>query len=105
MREAGLTADEEPFRKQYHCIFGWVAQTAYVGAQVAVAALAVNYLSEQGIGIDKPFASQLFSYCQITFTVGRYVNSYFDNKNPYRLRVPNKTVAELGFAGSLEWYS
>ena len=71
MHSAGLKADEEPFRKQYHCIFGWAAQTAYVGAQVAVAALAVNFLSEQGVGIDKPFASQLFSYCQITFTVGR----------------------------------
>ena len=73
MHEAGMTNDSKPFYKQYHCIFGWVAQTAYVGAQVAVAALAVNYFSEQGIGIDKPFASQLFSYCQITFTVGRYV--------------------------------
>lgn len=73
MHEAGLVQDSKPFYKQYHCIFGWVAQTVYVGAQVAVAALAVNYLSEQGIGIDKPFASQLFSYCQITFTVGRFV--------------------------------
>ena len=42
MHSAGLKADEEPFRKQYHCIFGWAAQTAYVGAQVAVAALAVG---------------------------------------------------------------
>ena len=71
MHEAGILADEEPCRRQYHCIFGWVAQTAYVGAQVAVAALAVNYITEQGIGIDKSLASQLFSYCQITFTVGR----------------------------------
>ncbi|RPD74260.1 MFS general substrate transporter [Lentinus tigrinus ALCF2SS1-7] len=73
MHEAGMDNDSKPFHKQYHCIFGWVAQTAYVGAQVAVASLAVNYLSEQGIGIDKSFASQLFSYCQITFTVGRFV--------------------------------
>lgn len=71
MHDAGMTDDSKPFHKQYHCIFGWVAQTAYVGAQVAVAALAVNYLSEHGIGISKSFASQLFSYCQITFTVGR----------------------------------
>ena len=71
MHAAGLKVDEEPFHKQYHCIFGWVAQTTYVGAQVAVAALAVNFLTEQGVGIDKPFASQLLSYCQITFTVGR----------------------------------
>ena len=71
MHEVGIDQDSKPFYKQYHCIFGWVAQTTYVGAQVAVAALAVNFLTEQGVGIDKPFASQLFSYCQITFTVGR----------------------------------
>lgn len=34
--------------------------------------MAVNYMAEQGVGIDKSHASQLFSYCQITFTVGRY---------------------------------
>ena len=73
MHNAGMDNDSKPFRKQYHCIFGFVAQTTYVGAQVAVAALAVNYLADQGIGISKSFASQLFSYCQITFTVGRYV--------------------------------
>ncbi|KAH9931080.1 MFS general substrate transporter [Epithele typhae] len=73
MHSAGIDADKEPFHKQYHCIFGWVAQTTYVGAQVAVASLAVNFLTEQGIGISKPLASQLFSYCQITFTVGRFV--------------------------------
>ncbi|CDO70598.1 hypothetical protein BN946_scf184656.g13 [Trametes cinnabarina] len=73
MHDVGLTNDKDPFWKQYRCIFGWVAQTAYVGAQVAVASLAVNYLTEQGVGIDKPLASQLFSYCQITFTVGRFV--------------------------------
>ncbi|KAI0328623.1 MFS general substrate transporter [Cubamyces sp. BRFM 1775] len=73
MHEVGLTNDNESFWKQYRCIFGWVAQTAYVGAQVAVASLAVNFLAEQGVGIDKPLASQLFSYCQITFTVGRFV--------------------------------
>ena len=71
MHEAGMTNDSKPFYKQYHCIFGWVAQTTYVGAQVAVAALAVNYLSEQGVGISESFASQLYSYCQITFTFGR----------------------------------
>ncbi|KAI0703379.1 MFS general substrate transporter [Cerioporus squamosus] len=73
MHEAGMDQDSKPFLQQYHCIFGWVAQTAYVGAQVALASLAVNYLSEQGIGISKSFASQLFSYCQMTFTVGRFV--------------------------------
>ncbi|KAI0358398.1 MFS general substrate transporter [Trametes cingulata] len=77
MHEVGMTNDKDPFWKQYRCIFGWVAQTAYVGAQVAVASLAVNFLAEQGVGIDKPLASQLFSYCQITFTVGRFVGVVF----------------------------
>ncbi|KAI0081342.1 MFS general substrate transporter [Panus rudis PR-1116 ss-1] len=73
MHEVGLSNDEEPFWKQYKCIFGWIAQTAYVGAQVGVASFAVNYMVDQNIGISKSHASQLFSYCQITFTVGRFV--------------------------------
>ncbi|OSX66289.1 hypothetical protein POSPLADRAFT_1064677 [Postia placenta MAD-698-R-SB12] len=73
MENSGLTVDQEPFWKQYHCIFGWVAQTTYVGAQVGVAAMAVNFFVGQNVGISKPEASQLFSYCQITFTVGRFV--------------------------------
>lgn len=40
---------------------------------MAVASFAVNYLTEQGIGIDQSRASQLFSFCQITFTIGRFV--------------------------------
>ncbi|KAI0790771.1 MFS general substrate transporter [Abortiporus biennis] len=73
MHEVGLTNDDQPFWKQYRCIFGWVAQTAYVGAQVGVASFAVNYMVDQNIGISKSHASQLFSYCQITFTVGRFI--------------------------------
>ncbi|PPQ89501.1 hypothetical protein CVT25_012173 [Psilocybe cyanescens] len=65
--------EAESFWKQYRCIFGFVAQTAYVGAQVGVASLAVNFLVEQGIGIDASRASQLFSFCQMTFTFGRFV--------------------------------
>ncbi|KAH7888617.1 MFS general substrate transporter [Phlebopus sp. FC_14] len=70
---AGLKADQGPFWKQYRCIFGFVAQTAYVGAQCAVASFAVNYLVDQGVGISQSKASDLFSFCQITFTVGRFV--------------------------------
>ncbi|KJA27669.1 hypothetical protein HYPSUDRAFT_178728 [Hypholoma sublateritium FD-334 SS-4] len=63
----------ESFWRQWRCLFGFVAQTAYVGAQVGVAALAVNYINEQGIGISESRASQLFSFCQMTFTFGRFV--------------------------------
>ncbi|EPT05014.1 hypothetical protein FOMPIDRAFT_126349 [Fomitopsis schrenkii] len=73
MERAGMRQDEEPFWKQYHCIFGWIAQTTYTGAQVGVASMAVNYFVDQNIGISKPLASQMYSYCQITFTVGRFV--------------------------------
>ncbi|TCD71567.1 hypothetical protein EIP91_007314 [Steccherinum ochraceum] len=73
MHEAGIVSDQGPFWKQWRCIFGWVAQTTYVGAQVGVASFAVNFMFEQGVGISKADASQLFSYCQITFAVGRFV--------------------------------
>jgi len=63
----------ESFWRQWRCLFGFVAQTAYVGAQVGVASLAVNFMSEQGIGISESKASQLFSFCQMTFTFGRFV--------------------------------
>ncbi|KAI0036924.1 hypothetical protein K488DRAFT_75698 [Vararia minispora EC-137] len=43
------------FWKQYHCIFGFVAQTFYVGAQVSVASFTVNFLSDSR-------ASLLFSF-------------------------------------------
>ena len=44
----------------------------FSGAQVGVASLAVNFIVAQGIGIDASKASQLFSFCQLTFTFGRY---------------------------------
>ena len=43
------------------------------GAQVAVASLAINYMTEQGIDISSAKASNLFSVCQAIFTVGRFV--------------------------------
>ncbi|VDC01671.1 unnamed protein product [Peniophora sp. CBMAI 1063] len=74
LEENGVTPKaEESFWKQYRCVFGFVAQTAYVGAQVGVASLAVNYLSEQGVGISQSTASLMYSFCQLDFTVGRFV--------------------------------
>ncbi|KAF4621336.1 hypothetical protein D9613_000548 [Agrocybe pediades] len=63
----------EPFIRQYRCIFGFVAQMAYCGAQVGVASLAVNFMIEQGVGLSSSKASQLFSFCQLTFTFGRFI--------------------------------
>jgi FHS family L-fucose permease-like MFS transporter len=44
------------------------------GAQVAVASLAINYMTENNAGVDPPLASNLFSAMQATFTVGRFVS-------------------------------
>ncbi|KAG2148552.1 major facilitator superfamily domain-containing protein [Suillus cothurnatus] len=62
-----------PLWKQYHCVLGFVALTAYYGAQVTVASFAVNFLVDQKVGIDQSRASQLLSFCQITFTISRFI--------------------------------
>jgi len=74
MHEVGIKKDQESFWKQYRCLFGFVAQFAYVGAQVAVASLAINYMTENGVNISSSLASNLFSGMQATFTVGRFVS-------------------------------
>ena len=91
-------ADVGPFYKQYHCIFGFVAQMCYVcvplsqslwcpttsglnddafcsGAQVGVASFTVNYLVDQGVGISHSRASLMFAFCQLTFTGGRFIGA------------------------------
>jgi len=74
MQQKGIVEEDiGPFYKQYRCIFGFVAQMSYVGAQVGVAAFVVNYLVDQGLGISQSKASTMFSLCQVTFTVGRFL--------------------------------
>ncbi|KAH9171191.1 MFS general substrate transporter [Lactarius sanguifluus] len=68
-------ADVGPFYKQYRCVFGFVAQTCYVGAQVGVASFTVNYLVDQGVGISHSHASLMFAFCQLTFTGGRFIGA------------------------------
>ncbi|THH07824.1 hypothetical protein EW145_g3114 [Phellinidium pouzarii] len=69
----GLVEDVGPFYKQYRCIFGFIAQMSYTGAQVTVASFVINFLTEQGIGISQSKASTMFSLCQVTFTIGRFI--------------------------------
>lgn len=42
------------------------------GAQLGVAAFVVNYLVDQGAGINHSRASLMFAFCQLTFTGGRF---------------------------------
>ena len=69
-------------------LLGWLFLTTpfalFSGAQVGVASLAVNFIVAQGVGIDASKASQLFSFCQLTFTFGRYAPSMGERDNdPY----------------------
>lgn len=62
--------------KKYHTMFGFAAEFFYVGAQVAVASMAMFYITTQpGISppISRSMASNLFSVCQAVFTVGRFI--------------------------------
>lgn len=44
------------------------------GAQVTVASFVVNFLTEEpGLSISQSKASTMFSLCQVTFTIGRFV--------------------------------
>ncbi|KAG2150444.1 major facilitator superfamily domain-containing protein [Suillus clintonianus] len=71
--EVGIIYSPGPLWKQYHCVLGFVALTAYYGAQVTVASFAVNFLVDQKVGITQSKASQLLSFCQITFTISRFI--------------------------------
>ncbi|ORY91684.1 MFS general substrate transporter [Leucosporidium creatinivorum] len=54
-------------------MFGFAAETLYVGAQVAVASLAINYFNET-TNVSTAQAANLFSYCQMAFMAGRFIS-------------------------------
>jgi MFS transporter, FHS family, L-fucose permease len=57
--------------------FRWavIAQFFYVGAQVGMAALFINYCTEQDLGIDSAKASYLLSGSLLLFTIGRFAGT------------------------------
>jgi MFS transporter, FHS family, L-fucose permease len=57
--------------------FRWAvaAQFFYVGAQVGMAALFINYCTEQELGIDNEKASYLLSASLLLFTIGRFAGT------------------------------
>lgn len=55
-------------------IFGAIAEFFYVGSQVAVASLTINYYVEQpGLNITVTHAADLFSVTLAVFTIGRFL--------------------------------
>ena len=57
--------------------FRWavIAQFFYVGAQVGMAALFINYCTENRVGIDNEKASYLLSASLLLFTIGRFAGT------------------------------
>lgn len=76
--QSATSADAElvdrPLYKQWNCIFGFVAQFCYVGAQVTVASFFINYLNENA-ELAKSRASFLLSMALLIFTIGRFVGT------------------------------
>ncbi|KAG8777597.1 hypothetical protein FRC16_004104 [Serendipita sp. 398] len=68
--------DVKPIYKQWHTIFGFFAQFAYVGAQVAVATFAVNLFSDTpSVGFTASKGALYYSYCQMVFALGRFIGA------------------------------
>lgn len=85
MRQAELEESQDvsgdgnkPLYKCYNCIFGFIAQFCYVGAQVTVASFFINYANENG-GITKSRASLLLSMSLLLFTLSRFLGTLLLN--------------------------
>jgi FHS family L-fucose permease-like MFS transporter len=74
--EFGNEIGQGPLYKQYNMIFGFIAQFCYVGAQVTVASFFINYATENA-AFSSAKASNLLSYALITFTISRFIATFF----------------------------
>ncbi|KDN39680.1 MFS general substrate transporter [Tilletiaria anomala UBC 951] len=68
------------FWTQWHTTIGAFCQFLYVGAQVACAALSINYIISQPIpghpeGISKATAANMYAGLQASFTLGRFLTA------------------------------
>lgn len=68
--------------QQSHFTGAVIAQFFYVSAQVGIAALFINYCTEQGVGIDNEKAAYLLSASLCIFTVGRFTGAAILKKVP-----------------------
>jgi MFS transporter, FHS family, L-fucose permease len=64
-----------PLHKQYHTIFGFVAQFVYVASQVTLASFFINYVTDVDTNISDALASNLLSVALATFTIGRFIST------------------------------
>jgi MFS transporter, FHS family, L-fucose permease len=64
-----------PLHKQWHTIFGFIAQFIYVGSQVTLASFFLNYVTEVDKNITDALGSNLLSVAHATFTIGRFIST------------------------------
>ena len=82
---AGSDCSDTLFKRS-HFLWAVAAQFSYVAAQVGIAALFINYCTEQKLGISNQFASYLLSASLVLFTVGRFTGTALMKKiAPHRL--------------------
>lgn len=67
--------DKKALFSHNNFVGGIIAQFFYVAAQVGIAALFINYCTENGAGIDNIKASKLLSVSLILFTAGRFAGT------------------------------
>ncbi|SPO23943.1 related to glucose/galactose transporter [Ustilago trichophora] len=75
-QEVDSSVEEKPVSiwTQKHLLYGAFAEFMYVGAQVAVASLTINFYVEQpGLNISVSKAADLFSVTLAVFTIGRFL--------------------------------
>jgi len=79
LQQAIATGDAEiasrPLHKQWHTIFGFVAQFVYVASQVTLASFFLNYVTEVDHKITDAVASNFLSIALATFTIGRFIST------------------------------
>ncbi len=73
VKDTGLIAT--PLFKHRNFTNGIIAQFFYVAAQVGIAALFVNYCTENKLNITNADAAKLLSVCFLLFTLGRFAGT------------------------------
>ncbi len=83
---SSVEQDIKPLAAHSHFIWAIVAQFLYVGAQVGIAALFINYCIEADQTINAVTASKLLSTSLVLFTIGRFTGSALMKKfAPHKL--------------------
>jgi FHS family L-fucose permease-like MFS transporter len=83
---SSIEQDIKPLAAHRHFIWAIVAQFLYVGAQVGIAALFINYCIEANHTITAITASKLLGTSLVLFTIGRFTGSALMKKfSPHKL--------------------